>query len=195
MLVFHKVSSILYFVNEQIKVSNICSNTTPTNTQDIVMSKLDKRRKGVYGPPLGKKFVVFVDDVNMPERDDVNSQPAIELLRQLLDHQIWYDSKELFTMRLIEMVVVGAMRPPDGSSLAMSSRFIRHFNVISVDLFQDHTITAIFSRIVLWHLDTKGFAKEFDPCIEQVVSATLEVHKFVVANLLPTPDHSHYLFR
>ena len=46
----------------------------------------------------------------------------------------------------------------------------------------------------MWHLDTKGFAKEFDPCIDQVVTATLDVHKFVVDNLLPTPDHSHYLF-
>lgn len=27
-----------------------------------------------------------------------------------------------------------------------------------------------------------------------MVTATLEVHKFVVVNLLPTPDHSHYLF-
>ena len=69
------------------------------------------------------------------------------------------------------------------------------FYMISIFLqFDDHTITAIFSRIVLWHLDTKGFAKEFDPCIDQVVTATLDVHKFVVANLLPTPDHSHYLF-
>ena len=30
--------------------------------------------------------------------------------------------------------------------------------------------------------------------ILQVVTATLDVHKFTVANLLPTPDHAHYLF-
>ena len=29
---------------------------------------------------------------------------------------------------------------------------------------------------------------------DQLVTATLDVHKFTVFNLLPTPDHSHYLF-
>ena len=38
----------------------------------------------------------------------------------------------------------------------LSERFSRHFNCLNIDLFADGTITSIFSRIVLWHLDTKG---------------------------------------
>jgi len=33
-------------------------------------SKIVKRRKGYYGPPPPKKCIIFVDDLNMPKKEE-----------------------------------------------------------------------------------------------------------------------------
>uniref|UniRef100_A0A8C7UPX5 Dynein axonemal heavy chain 1 n=1 Tax=Oncorhynchus mykiss TaxID=8022 RepID=A0A8C7UPX5_ONCMY len=164
------------------------ARTSANQTQDYIDSKLDKRRKGVFGPPLGKYFIFFIDDLNMPILETYGAQPPIELLRQWMDHGGWYDRKQIGTFKhLVDINFACAMGPPGGGRNPITQRFTRHFNFLSFTEMEDASKKKIFSTILgNWMGET--------PLNGPLVDATIRVYATITSQLLPTPAKSHYTF-
>ncbi|XP_047438259.1 dynein axonemal heavy chain 1 [Mugil cephalus] len=178
------------------------ARTSANQTQDYIDSKLDKRRKGVFGPPIGKFFILFIDDLNMPMLETYGAQPPIELLRQWMDHGGWYDRKQIGTFKhIVDINFACAMGPPGGGRNPITQRFTRHFNFLSFTEMEDASKKKIFSTILGSWMDGNMSKKEpgrpvpaIQPLNESLVDATIRVYATITSQLLPTPAKSHYTF-
>ncbi|CAJ1051390.1 LOW QUALITY PROTEIN: dynein heavy chain 1%2C axonemal [Xyrichtys novacula] len=166
--------------------------TSANQTQDYIDSKLDKRRKGVFGPPPGKHFIFFIDDLNMPMLETYGAQPPIELLRQWMDHRGWYDRKKIGTFKnIVDINFSCAMGLPGGGRNPITQRFTRHFSLLSFTEMEDASKKRIFSTILgSW----MGPVPAIQPLNEPLVDATIRVYSMITSQLLPTPAKSHYTF-
>ncbi|XP_076227649.1 dynein axonemal heavy chain 1 [Nomia melanderi] len=168
------------------------ARATANQTQDLIDEKLGKRQKDVYGPPMLRKQVFFIDDLNMPALDTYGAQPPIELIRQFMDFQGWYDRKEIGSFRVIEDVsFVGAMGPPGGGRNPVTDRLLRHFHFIAFPEMEDDAKRHIFGTVLnSWLSRTKGFTDTLDAFVDN----TLNLFTTICNELLPTPHKSHYTF-
>jgi dynein heavy chain, axonemal len=168
------------------------AQTSANQTQDLIDSKCEKRRKGVYGPSAGKEFIIFVDDVNMPMKEVYGAQPPIEILRQWFDNGGWYDRKALELRKIIDVIFVAACGPPGGGRNHVTDRFYRHFNIINYVDISDESLCWIFSTILSNFLGT--FEEVVQVLAGGLVKATVVVYNTILNELRPTPTKPHYTF-
>lgn len=96
--------------------------------------------------------IVFVDDLNMFMLEQFGVQFSIELLRQWLDYWNWYDLKEIMFMKLIDIQVMVVMGLLGGGRNFVISRFLRYFNMIIINEFDDDFMIIIFRKIMDWYI-------------------------------------------
>ncbi|KAL1138665.1 hypothetical protein AAG570_008727 [Ranatra chinensis] len=175
----------------------LCVGPTGTGKTltDLIDSKLDKRRRGVYGPPVLKRLALFIDDFNMPALEVYGAQPPIELIRQWMDFGGWYDRQNIGDFRtLIDLNFVAAMGPPGGGRNPITPRLLRHFHFLAfTEMDDDCKVGAkmIFSTILGSWLTHTSLPEDY---VDYTLKASLNVYSTVIKELLPTPAKTHYTF-
>ena len=126
------------------------AQTSANQTEDGLNEKFEKRRKGIYGPPTGKRYVLYIDDLNMPKKEFYGASPPIELIRQWMDHKGWYDrsQKEKPFMVIQDVIFVSSMGFPGGGKSTLTQRLQRHYNFLTYTNLGAESITMIFSKIL-----------------------------------------------
>lgn len=88
-----------------------------------------------FGPPGVKTLIYFIDDMNMPSVDKYDTQTAIELVRQAVDYNGWYDKAKVVqkvsmasqyfwsTWRPLQLVCLGLRK----GRFTLAKGFHQHF--------------------------------------------------------------------
>ncbi|XP_058809033.1 dynein axonemal heavy chain 10 [Phymastichus coffea] len=172
---------------------NFSSRTTSLDVQRNIESVIEKRTKEIYGPPPGKRLIVFIDDMNMPVVDTYGTQQPIALLKLLLERNGFYDrGKDLNWKTIRDTNFLAAMGRSGGGRHNVDPRFISMFSVYNVTFPAEDTLHYIYESILTGHLEV--FAESVQMMANTIVKLSLHLYKIIITELPPTPSKFHYIF-
>ncbi|KAF7264125.1 hypothetical protein GWI33_000606 [Rhynchophorus ferrugineus] len=180
--------SIVRLDEETFEKSIITFNslTTSNNLQNLIINKLNKRTNGRYTPSGNKRFVFLLEDLHCAHRS------STELLRQHFDYNSWIHVKTLDKILISSVNFIGSFNTSYGGDICR--RFLRHFNLISINPLQGDTIQKIYSQSLFNTWKKGGFPSDISVVISQMVNATWTVFESIRNRLKPSPSQAHYVF-
>ncbi|EDQ84603.1 uncharacterized protein MONBRDRAFT_39235 [Monosiga brevicollis MX1] len=172
---------------------NFSSRTTSLDVQRNLEANVEKRTKDIYGPTPGKRLMVFIDDMNMPQVDTYGTQQPIALLKLLLERGGLYDrGKDLTWKFLRDLGYLAAMGKPGGGRNSVDPRFVSLFSVFNVTFPSQESLKTIYASILAGHLGS--FSEEVRSLAPTLTDATMDLYDQIVASMPPTPSKFHYVF-
>jgi len=160
--------------------------TSSSSTQCVIEEKLEKKRRDLYGAPVGNKIAVFIDDINMPSVDKYGTQPTIELLRMLIDKHGFYDREKLFWKWIEDITIICA------GNKELSQRFTRRFNMICISAPNRTMMQQIYEPLLTEHM--QQYTEGVKGMIQHLVNSTIDAYELISEKLKPIPSKFHYIF-
>lgn len=187
------------FENEIYTFMKICltAQTSANQIQAIIESKLQKGYRK-FTPTNSRKGVIFIDDLNMPQKEKFGAQPPIELLRQWMDYKGWYElfseTKDFYNINEVSFITsMGSI----SSGRTITNRYLRHFIVMYMENYSQQVMENIYSSVMQWYILKNKQPSISDKIIgikDTIIKSTIQLFTSVNSTFKATPAKSHYSF-
>ncbi|XP_078467787.1 dynein axonemal heavy chain 10-like [Lampetra planeri] len=169
------------------------SCTTSMDVQRNLEANIEKITRDTFSPPLGKRLLMFIDDMNMPRVDEYGTQQPIALLKFLLEKGGMYNRGQGINYKNVKNLdFLAAMGKAGGGRNEVDPRFTSLVSTFIVTFPKEESLHHIYASILKFHTTT--FSDEVQSLCEKITACTLKLYNNVVHNLPPTPSKFHYIF-
>ncbi|XP_076392739.1 dynein axonemal heavy chain 7 isoform X1 [Megachile rotundata] len=161
-------------------------------TQQLLLSKLNKINKTHYGPPNDQFCVNFIDDLNVEVDQQSNINNILELFRQYHSYRYFYDINE--SEKIFIQNIMFSFAITQNTQTNICPRFLKHFNLYTIQAPSTNTIFRIFSNILFINLKKNSFAPDVLTSVNSITNATIDIYNMIINTLRPVPAKFQYQF-
>ena len=152
---------------------------------------LEKKTGTTFAPKGQAGIIYFLDDLNLPEVDEYNTQSAISLVRQHLDYNHWYDMTKI-TCRTIDRAQFVACMNHTAGCFEINPRLQRHFATFAIGFPGPTSLLTIYQTFLDGHL--QNFPDAIKEMSSSLINAALGLHQVVSQKFRKTAKNFHYEF-
>ncbi|XP_058857324.1 dynein beta chain, ciliary-like isoform X3 [Acipenser ruthenus] len=181
-------------------------STTPQKLWQSLLNKVEWHHGAVYAPLKNRKLLCLVDDLHLAQVDHHGSQPACELMRQLLDCGGGFDPLS-FEWKKIKNVTFLATANVNSSARVPkpSQRLLRHYSIFHCPYPSSVNQYGIFSALLNAHFLQSPPAHQTGSLrstsnynhrdlLSAVTTVTIETQERLRTMFLRTSQRCHYIF-
>ena len=152
--------------------------TNARNVQNFLEQPLEKVKGSQYAPKYHKRHIYYVEDVNTTKKEVYGAIPPMEVLRELLEHQSWYELSNNSRKSASKVSFLCSMDIKKGCKHGITARFKRQFHTIAIEEPSTETITDLFSTAAVSYFAKKNpIIKQFSKQLSESSVQMLEFAK------------------
>ncbi|KAK9454647.1 dynein heavy chain, N-terminal region 1-domain-containing protein [Dipodascopsis uninucleata] len=149
-----KTMSLLNTLRRMPNVEVVGINFSSETKPDLIVRTLEQycsysksQNKTILSPSqVGRRLVLFCDEINLPEPDNYGTQKVISFIRQLITMSGFWKNRSWVSLKNVQFI--GACNPPtDVGRYELGQRFLSHVSLIMIDYPSRNALMQIYGTL------------------------------------------------